>query len=186
MPNTIAMIPNRKPRTKKAIVEYLKSHFRYNTMNSWNNSTSYAHNIKIHHLEWESRELENRAFEMMELTEAYDDVNWILEEFATMYNYSFQIVFNGHNGGYLVLIHGGKNGDRIYVQLGLDIDQGEDFIDPDLWDLSSLRSRMELVWDFDQACKDAVETFQEFVKTHIIVEEEVEFTKKIKVAQEID
>jgi len=33
-------------RSQKAMVEFLSNHFRYNTMNSWNNSTSYANNIK--------------------------------------------------------------------------------------------------------------------------------------------
>ena len=33
-------------RNRKEMVEFLTSHFRYNTMNSWNNSTSYAHSVE--------------------------------------------------------------------------------------------------------------------------------------------
>ena len=31
---------------RKEMVEFLTSHFRYNAMNSWNNSTSYAHSVE--------------------------------------------------------------------------------------------------------------------------------------------
>ena len=32
--------------SRKEMVEFLTSHFRYNAMNSWNNSTSYAHSVE--------------------------------------------------------------------------------------------------------------------------------------------
>jgi len=35
-------------RKPKDMIDYLKNHFRYNTMNSWNRSTSYANNLKIY------------------------------------------------------------------------------------------------------------------------------------------
>ena len=38
-------------RYKKSMVDFLKKHFRYDTMNSWNRSTSYANNIKLHNFE---------------------------------------------------------------------------------------------------------------------------------------
>ena len=43
-------LPSKKPETEKEIIDYLTSHFRYYTMRSWNRSTSYAVDIKIHHL----------------------------------------------------------------------------------------------------------------------------------------
>ena len=33
------------------MIAFLKNHFRYNTMNSWNRSTSYANNIKLHNVD---------------------------------------------------------------------------------------------------------------------------------------
>ena len=38
-------------RYKETLIKFLKNHFRYNTMNSWNRSTSYANNIKLHNID---------------------------------------------------------------------------------------------------------------------------------------
>ena len=38
-------------RYRESMVKFLKNHFRYNTMNSWNRSTSYANNIKLHQID---------------------------------------------------------------------------------------------------------------------------------------
>ena len=37
-------------RSRKAMTTFLENHFRYPTMNSWNNSTSYANNMKVYKL----------------------------------------------------------------------------------------------------------------------------------------
>ena len=97
----------RKPRTKAAMIEYLSEHFRYNTMNSWNRSTSYAVNIKVHKLGL-PRDLENRAFDMLEVRESFRGFNAVLRDFDKRHNYSYQIGSNGRSGGYLVLYQGGQ------------------------------------------------------------------------------
>ena len=38
-------------RYRETLEKFLKKHFRYNTMNSWNRSTSYANNIKLHNVD---------------------------------------------------------------------------------------------------------------------------------------
>ena len=38
-------------RYKETMGKFLQKHFRYNTMNSWNRSTSYANNIKLHNVD---------------------------------------------------------------------------------------------------------------------------------------
>ena len=38
-------------RYRETMISFLKNHFRYNTMNSWNRSTSYANTIKLHNVE---------------------------------------------------------------------------------------------------------------------------------------
>ena len=35
-------------RSRSSMTEFLRGHFRYNTLNHWNRSTSYANNIKIY------------------------------------------------------------------------------------------------------------------------------------------
>lgn len=37
-------------RSREEMTTYLAGHFRYNTMNSWNRSTSYACNMKLYNL----------------------------------------------------------------------------------------------------------------------------------------
>lgn len=99
----------RKPRTREAMIEYLSSHFRYDTMNSWNQSTSYAKKIKLYSLGL-TREQENACGEMMDVEGSYDasGYNAILEEFGNRYHHSYQIWTNGRSGGYLVLGQGGE------------------------------------------------------------------------------
>lgn len=38
-------------RSRDAMVSFLVNHFRYNTMNSWNRSTSWANNLKVYKTE---------------------------------------------------------------------------------------------------------------------------------------
>lgn len=63
-------------KSKKAMIDFLSNHFRYHTMNSWNNSTSYANKVKVYSVI--PRELQNKVFELMECDGFYDDLNSIL------------------------------------------------------------------------------------------------------------
>jgi len=95
------------PKTRAAMIEFLAGHFRYSTMNSWDNGSSYAANVKIHRLNL-PRELEDKAYEALEVEESFDDVRAVLREFAEAHNWNYQIGFNGRSGGYLVLYKGGR------------------------------------------------------------------------------
>jgi hypothetical protein len=79
---------------------------RYNTMNSWNRSTAPAYNLKIHQVI--PRALQDKVFEMRECDNFYDDINYLMEEFAADHNWEWQAGFNGRSGGYLVLYKGGR------------------------------------------------------------------------------
>lgn len=100
--------PARKPRTRAEMITYLRGHFRHDTMRSWNNSTSYAANIKIHRLEFPSPEVRARAWDLLNVEASLHDFDHILEEFAARHNYRWQIHRNGARGGYLVLYQGMK------------------------------------------------------------------------------
>ena len=52
-------------RSRKSMTDFLVNHFRYNTMNSWNQSTSYANNVKVYNLGL-SKEQENKLYAMLE------------------------------------------------------------------------------------------------------------------------
>ena len=86
---------------------YLRNHFRYDTMHSWNRATSYARNVKLHHLNLDA-ETRSSAYDFLELPEAYWEVNALIEEFDRHHDYRWQAGFNGRSGGYIVLYQGGK------------------------------------------------------------------------------
>lgn len=87
------------------MVAYLRNHFRYYTMRSWNQSTSYACNLKIHKLGL-SPEIESKLYELLDVQEFYDMRSEILSRFACAHGFRWQAGFNGRSGGYLVLYEG--------------------------------------------------------------------------------
>jgi len=92
-------------RSRKAMTAYLQGHYRYNTMNSWNRSTSYAHNMKVHNLGLD-RETANKLYDLMQCGNFYDTINDLIVNFGEEHGYSWQAGFNGRSGGYLVLYQG--------------------------------------------------------------------------------
>jgi hypothetical protein len=98
--------PKVRPRSRKNMIEYLVGHFRYNTMNSWNRSTSYAHKIKLHNLQFPSKEVESRAWDIIgceDVDGAFDGINQLILEFTDSQSGCYTAGFNGRSGGYLVL-----------------------------------------------------------------------------------
>lgn len=91
-------------RSRKAMVDYLSGHFRYDTMGSWNHSTSYAHNVKLHRLGL-TREQYDEASALIYA----DDDQWgfqcrqIIEDFTSEHSGGYTIGQNGRSGGYMVL-----------------------------------------------------------------------------------
>jgi len=94
-------------RCRKALVAFLKKHFRYHTMNSWNQSTSYANGIKLHQVDKPSDIDENTWWQMLEITDWHNILSDLLEDFARQYDFQWQAGINGRSGGYVVLYKGG-------------------------------------------------------------------------------
>ena len=88
-------------------IKYLSEHFRYDTMNSWNRSTSYARNVKIHKLSMDA-ETRDRAYELLDVPGAFAEVNALIEAFERKHDWRWHAGFNGRSGGYLVLYQGGR------------------------------------------------------------------------------
>lgn len=89
------------------MTEYLTGHFRYSTMNSWNQSTSYACNMKIHSLGLSS-DVTDKLYDMIQVDGFYDSLNDLMRDFDADHNYEWQVGMNGRSGGYLVLYQGGQ------------------------------------------------------------------------------
>lgn len=168
--------------TKQAMIEFLTDHFRYSTMNSLNNSTSYAAKVKIY--TFVPRELQDKAYQLLDSSIMYQ-INDILGNWSEEQNYHYQAAFNGRSNGYIVMIHGGRheNG-QVYSQPGKSIDMGEDFSD---WDEEDLKARVELVESFDTMVENCKDTFIDACKRYeikrkmIMVEKEVEYLAEIEV-----
>lgn len=93
-------------RSRKTMVSFLKSHERYDTANSWNHSTSYAHNLKIYGLGLEAK-LTNKLYDLIDTEEFHELLRQPMHDFAVAHNYQWQAAMNGRSGGYLVLYQGG-------------------------------------------------------------------------------
>lgn len=94
-------------RSRKEMTDYLSNHFRYNTMNSWNHSTSYACNMKLYNLGLD-RETEDKLWDLIQVPEFYDRLRDVIDAFDRQHNYLWQAGWNGRSGGYLVLYQGGS------------------------------------------------------------------------------
>ena len=93
--------------SRQKMIDFLKSHFRYHTLSSWNHKTSYANNIKISHLDV-SKEIADKLFELLNVDEAYEIGYDVLKNFMYKYDGYYQIKSNGRSRGYLVLYTGQK------------------------------------------------------------------------------
>ncbi len=99
---------SRKPRSRKEMISFLANHQRYNTMSSWNRGTSFSRNIKLNRIHFPDSETRDRAWDLLDAEEAYDEFNDVIREFNLRHDYSYQIGTNGRSGGYLVLYNGGR------------------------------------------------------------------------------
>ena len=83
----------------KQMFNFLKNHFEYWTMNSWNHLGSIANNVKLYNLgltgDW------GTAYDLLSSGE-YDTINDMLTLWSDLHN-GYEVNFNGHSGGYLVL-----------------------------------------------------------------------------------
>lgn len=93
--------------SRAEMIAFLRGHFRYYTMNSWNRSKSYARNVKIHNLDL-TREQKSRAYNIIYAEDAFIEINERIRMFNEEHDYAYQASFNGRSGGYIVLLQGGK------------------------------------------------------------------------------
>lgn len=89
-------------RSKKAMIDFLVNHFRYDTMNSWNRSTAYANNMKITHLDLPS-ETKDKLWDMLDVD--CDELRWEWEDLIADFesDTGYTAGWNGRSGGYLVM-----------------------------------------------------------------------------------
>ena len=92
-------------RSRSQMTDFLTKHFRYPTMNSWNNAVSYACNLKIHKLGL-CDEVYEKLFVLLDCQEFFLALKELMDNFAAEHNYRWQVGMNGRCDGYLVLYQG--------------------------------------------------------------------------------
>lgn len=171
----------------KEMYNFLKNHFTYYTLNSWNGLYSIANNVKIYNLDIEGDEW--KLLEILQLDE-YITINFIIEEWEQEHK-NYRVGFNGRSGGYLVLENREDNKhifDNYQQSFILEADTYEEFktlLHNANYTLKQYKSELvkmvEIVQDFDKLCDDLVTECQYMLDNYKIEEEERTYTKKIKV-----
>ena len=92
-------------RSRADMTSYLEKHFRYPTMNSWNQATSYACNLKVDRLDLSAGIVE-KLLDMLDTFEFQEVMQDLRTRFGMEHDYLWQVGMNGRSGGYLVLYQG--------------------------------------------------------------------------------
>ena len=167
----------------KDMWEFLRYHYHYDTMNSWNNSISIANNVKLYNLG-----LSGYYWKLLEIFEVdnYRTINNMIEVWESEeVDNKYRVGFNGRSGGYLVLYNEDNNGS--VLDSCIYNDTYEDFkseVQNYYGSLKNYKDRLleqvELVQKFDLLCNDLVRECQYMLDNCEIVEEEVLTPKTIK------
>ena len=140
----------------KQMFNFLKNHFEYYIMNSWNRLDTIANNVKLYNLnlsgDW------CVALSLLE-RDSYDEITIMINQWQE-YHPGYEVYFNGRSGGYLVL----KNKDNNYHILPEEIIEAEDYDEYKRYCkefYGSVRANRDdlvrytkLVQDFDKLCDD--------------------------------
>ena len=157
----------------KEVLDFLKNHKKYSLMNTWNTLYGYSNNIKIYNLDVTDEEKE-KLYDLLDLDESSYDIqmkfDMLNEEFNGKHP-SYYVIVNGRSGGYLVL---SSDNTRSYQN---EVNYPEEL------SVDQRRELAEMVMDFDKFCDDYIAEILAIVNDSEIVEEEVTYTKKIRVLQ---
>ncbi len=138
----------------KQMFNFLKDHYTYYTMNSWNRLYSIANNVKIYKLK-----LSGDCYNALALLQAddYFMINMMIEDWEIEHP-GYKVGFNGRSCGYLVLYCNDHNG----TILPDEIDNCEDYEEYKRYcreyygsvksNRSDLVKYTKLVQDFDKLC----------------------------------
>ena len=140
----------------KQMFNFLKEHFVYPTMNSWNCLYSIANNVKLHRLNLSGSWL--TALDFLENGE-YDNIDWMIQEWQEDHK-GYEVYFNGRSNGYLVLKEKGYNGHMLPESI-LDSDTYEDYKEWCRENYGSVKANRpdlvfytKLIQDFDKLCDE--------------------------------
>lgn len=140
----------------KQMFNFLKEHFEYPIMNSWNRLESIANKVKLYDLglsgDWCT------ALSLLESGE-YDTLTFMIQDWEREHP-TYEVYFNGRSGGYLVLKDKGYNG-HVLPDMITDNEDYEEYKDCCKYNFGSVKANREelvyytkLVQDFDRLCDE--------------------------------
>ena len=157
----------------KSMWNFLKNHYTYYTLNSWNRQKSIAHNVKLYNLALEGdwtvamRYLFDEGDAGLLQLNIEDKIREFVDE-----NPYYEAFFNGRSGGYLVISEKQGHG-SVLPSCVNDYDTYEDFKQgvKDSWyeervsDYArELREAVEIVREFDRLCDHIRDLMNEYSK----------------------
>lgn len=168
---------------------YVKNHFKYWTMNSWNRLRSIANNVKIYNLgltkEQESKIYDLRSANIEDFDELLNDAFVVLCREKNLRN----VFFNGRSDGYIVIADQNYGNGSVLGDL-FNYDNIEDF-KQELKDYYSyteeecqesikeiLERDFEIVKNFDILCDELRDFLIENLDNFQLIDEEVTVTEK--------
>lgn len=140
----------------KQMFNFLKNHFEYNTMSSWNHQTSIANNVKLYNLNLSGNW--STAYNLLANGE-YDTISYMIDDWKSGHS-GYEVYFNGRSGGYLVL-YNSNSYTHILPESILDSDTYEDYKEWCRENYGSVKANRDelvcytkLVQDFDRLCDE--------------------------------
>ena len=134
-------------RNREELINFLQEHSRYPVMNSWNRINTFSNRVKVHYMDL-PRDVIDRAFEVVCGDDPFSyrwnrQLSSRLNQFEREQNGYYKMGFNGRSGGYLILI--GKKLDDLHTD-------PDEYNDKYYWALEDLRTRVNLIQEFDRMC----------------------------------
>ncbi len=179
----------------KQMFNFLRGHYMYDTMNSWNGLKSIANNVKLYNLGLDGDwgvvwDLLTDEFDRSGLQE---EINWRIRDWEAEHE-GYVVGFNGRSGGYLVLYNKKGNG-NVLPHTITDAEDYEAFKEDCTYYYGGvkhykqeLREYVELVRDFDKLCDELREVvngyskidLQEFLLESIVDEFNYDYEDDLK------
>lgn len=140
----------------KQMFNFLKNHFTYATLGSWNRLYSIANNVKLYNLS-----LSGDWCNTLRLLEGgeYETLNLMIQDWE-MEHPGYEVYFNGRSGGYLILKDKEYNGHMLPESI-LDNDDYNEYKNYCRYNFGSVRANRnelimytKLIQDFDKLCDE--------------------------------
>ena len=140
----------------KQMFNFLKDHYTYYTMNSWNGLSSIANNVKVYNLKLSGNCWNALTFLQ---NDDYFTINMLIEDWEADHR-GYKVGFNGRSGGYLVLYNADDNKTVLIdeVEYNDDYEGYKEMCREYFGSVKAARYKLvemvKLVQDFDKLCDD--------------------------------